>query len=321
MSEHNKNAFRVESDDEPASRSLAEPAPGPVCDASHPLAEYNSQTGNFVIDAPAVDLSAALSAESSADLSAALSAEALAEAEASAKAEASSCGALAEQDADFEPVPIRARHDGWTPERQRQFLVELADCGIVKEAAARVGMSEKAAGQLRHRAEGTPFHDAWDRALEAGMGRIHSVAFERAIEGVPKPIFYGGKQVGEQRLYDNRLLLALLAKAGQPFDSLRASRVHDRWEDYLEAVENGWSRPRTRLEDSDDAWIWKDDDGTWWTFFPPPDGCEVSEQGEYGDDDYRRTLTPAELEAVQAMHDRRRERECAERDRFFGLEK
>src|SRR5688572_11146358 len=52
-----------------------------------------------------------------------------------------------------DPVRLRWRQDGWTPARQRQFLEELADCGIVKEAAARVGMSAKAAWQLRRRAE------------------------------------------------------------------------------------------------------------------------------------------------------------------------
>ena len=226
-----------------------------------------------------------------------------------------------EEPADFEPVRLRARHDGWTPERQRQFLVELSDCGIVKHAAARVGMSEKAAWQLRHRSEDTPFHSAWERALEAGMGRLHSVAFERAIEGVPRPVFYGGKQIGEQRLYDNRLLLSLLGKAGRPFDPSRAIPVRNRWEEYLEAVEKGWRRPQPRLEGSRDDCMWTDEDGTWWTFFPPPDDCEVTEKGEYGDEEYCRTLSPAELEAVLAMEEREYDRDCAERDRFFGLEK
>ena len=222
---------------------------------------------------------------------------------------------------DPDPVRLRYRSDGWTPERQRQFLVELADCGIVKEAAGRVGMSEKAAWELRRRADDTPFHSAWEGALEAGMRRLHSIAYERAVLGTPKPIFYRGEQIGEQRIYDNRLFLSLLGKAGQPFDTHRAIVVRNRWEDYLEAVEHGWRRPQPRLEIARDDYVWTNADGTWWTCFPPPDGHEVIEQGEYGEEDYSRTLSPPELEAVLALDESEHDLECAERDRFFGLEK
>jgi hypothetical protein len=30
---------------------------------------------------------------------------------------------------DFDPVALRARADGWTREKQRWFIEELADCG------------------------------------------------------------------------------------------------------------------------------------------------------------------------------------------------
>ena len=40
--------------------------------------------------------------------------------------------------APFDPVALRPRIDGWTPARQRAFIEELSDCGIVGEAAARV---------------------------------------------------------------------------------------------------------------------------------------------------------------------------------------
>jgi hypothetical protein len=52
---------------------------------------------------------------------------------------------------DFDPVTLRARCDGWTGEKQRWFIEELADCGIVREAAARVGMTEQSAMRLRRR--------------------------------------------------------------------------------------------------------------------------------------------------------------------------
>ena len=86
------------------------------------------------------------------------------------------------------PVPIRARIDGWTPDRQRAFIEALADCGIIREAAARVGMSEKSVARLRRRDDAAAFRTACDRALRLGASRLRSVAFERAVDelaGVP----------------------------------------------------------------------------------------------------------------------------------------
>jgi hypothetical protein len=65
-----------------------------------------------------------------------------------------------------EAAAPKPRHDGWTRLRQRLFLEELADCGIVTHAAARAGMTRQSAWRLRRRSEGTPFAQQWDEALE-----------------------------------------------------------------------------------------------------------------------------------------------------------
>ena len=49
----------------------------------------------------------------------------------------------------FYPVPLRATHHGWTPERQAHFIGWLAETGSVSAACERVGMSRKGAYQLR----------------------------------------------------------------------------------------------------------------------------------------------------------------------------
>jgi hypothetical protein len=51
--------------------------------------------------------------------------------------------------ADFETVPLRPRHDGWTAERQIAFIEKLADCGSVTVACKHVGMSRESARTLR----------------------------------------------------------------------------------------------------------------------------------------------------------------------------
>ncbi|HEY6817034.1 MAG TPA: hypothetical protein VI168_15970 [Croceibacterium sp.] len=62
----------------------------------------------------------------------------------------------------FVPVPLRARADGWTPERQARFIGLLAECGSVAEAARGVGMGRESAWRLRRRTGAGSFAHAWD---------------------------------------------------------------------------------------------------------------------------------------------------------------
>ena len=45
--------------------------------------------------------------------------------------------------------------------------------------------------------------------------------------------------------------------------------------------------------------VWETDEG-WWTDYPPPEGFDGEEQGEYGALKYRRTLTPEEQAVVDS---------------------
>ena len=110
----------------------------------------------------------------------------------------------------FDPVPLRFRHDGWTPERQERFIEVLAASGCVEHAARAVGKSVSSAYALKSRAEAQPFRLAWDAALEMGVKRLSEAALSRAIHGVAQPIFYKGEKVGERRHYDERLTMFLL---------------------------------------------------------------------------------------------------------------
>lgn len=110
----------------------------------------------------------------------------------------------------FTPVPVRARHDGWTVDKQYAFIEALAETGIVEEACRRVGMSRTAADNLRRRPYGTHFRRAWQAAVDYALHRLEESAHRRAREGVARPIFRGGEQVGEYRHYDERLTMFLL---------------------------------------------------------------------------------------------------------------
>jgi hypothetical protein len=102
------------------------------------------------------------------------------------------------------------RHDGWTAERQEAFLKALASCGCIREACATVGMSHVSAYRLRARPSAIAFRKAWDAALDCAMHRLEEAAVSRALNGVPRPVFYKGEQVGEWRHHDERLTMFLL---------------------------------------------------------------------------------------------------------------
>jgi hypothetical protein len=110
----------------------------------------------------------------------------------------------------FTPVPVRARRDGWTVDKQYAFIEALAETGIVEEACRRVGMSRTSADNLRRRPCGVHFRRAWEAAIDYSLYRIEEDAFTRSRRGVARPIFHKGEQVGEWRHYDERLTMFLL---------------------------------------------------------------------------------------------------------------
>ena len=87
----------------------------------------------------------------------------------------------------FTPVPLRARRDGWTPRRQRLFILRLARGLKPGAAASALGMSRKTAYELRAKPGAEGFDAAWRAALARAMrrrvdARPPSLA-ERALHG------------------------------------------------------------------------------------------------------------------------------------------
>jgi hypothetical protein len=233
----------------------------------------------------------------------------------------------------FEPVPLRHRRDGLTPEKQREFVEALADTGLVREAAARIGISEQAIARVRRRSDARDFDRACEAAQMFGARRLRSVAWERAIEGSLKGHYYHGELVSQERVYDNRLLIYLLGKTEHLLEPSAESRaVCEHWEPCMDALEQGVPAPQLvppdpdevdrQIVEEEDPQVWQQD-GRWWTFFPPPEGFDGEEEGDPGDGDYQRTLTADEEAAVTARDRSADEAElarcCAVRDRYFGL--
>lgn len=86
----------------------------------------------------------------------------------------------------FPPAQLKARHDGWTPERQIRFIAEPAATRSITRACKAVGKSREAAYTLRARPEAAAgFAIAWRLALEPDFTaeRRHS---PRAVQRLRK---------------------------------------------------------------------------------------------------------------------------------------
>jgi hypothetical protein len=124
---------------------------------------------------------------------------------------------------DFDAVPRKYRHDGWTPERQRAFIEALADTGSVSRAAVQVNMSTYGCYYLRRQPGAESFRCAWEAALDFGVQRLRDIAFERAIDGQLVPVFVAGKLLGFRRKKDDRLLMFCLRMNARGNDGRRLS--------------------------------------------------------------------------------------------------
>lgn len=112
--------------------------------------------------------------------------------------------------ATYTPVTLRARHDGWTAERQRIFLTALADTGCISEAARAAGIAQRSAYRLRNHAEGQAFAIAWERALQFATARLMTTAYERALKGGTRELWKDGALVASVRQPSDRVLMWLL---------------------------------------------------------------------------------------------------------------
>ncbi len=108
------------------------------------------------------------------------------------------------------PAAPRFHHDGWTPDVQTIFLETLMASGSVSEAARACGKTPAAAYKLRAHVNGTAFKAAWAQAIAVCTERVRDTALDRAFHGQLVPVFHKGEQVAEKRVFNDRLLIALM---------------------------------------------------------------------------------------------------------------
>ncbi len=129
----------------------------------------------------------------------------------------------------FTPVPRqRQRRNGWTDQRQREFISALAKCGSVSAAAKSIGMTSRSAYRLLDADGADEFARAWDEALDIGMERLRCDALERAIAGAWVPVYRRGKLVKVEHRKSDRLAIAMLSGRPAEAEAYRRTAVSRR---------------------------------------------------------------------------------------------
>jgi hypothetical protein len=148
----------------------------------------------------------------------------------------------------FDAVPVKARHDGWTQERQRGFIDRLVVTGSVAKSARAVGMTPQSARSLRKRKGAASFSRAWDRALESGRSYQIDVGLERSLMGERIPIVRNGRCIGEKLRHDNRLAMSVLNALDRMAERRRRQDPVDVLDRYLSFLDRRSAAGRGDIE-------------------------------------------------------------------------
>ena len=92
--------------------------------------------------------------------------------------------------------------------RRTRFLRKLAQTANVSASARAAGISKSAL--YDHRARHPAFAKAWDDAIGDALDALEQAVIDRAKDGVEKPVFFGGNQIGTVRSYSDALAMFLL---------------------------------------------------------------------------------------------------------------
>lgn len=103
---------------------------------------------------------------------------------------------------------MTVRRTDRTNRAREKFLLVLAECCNVSEAARAAGIGRSTAYEWRE--ADADFAAAWDAAEQEAADRLEREAWRRAVEGVDKPIVYQGEVTDTYKEYSDRMLEILL---------------------------------------------------------------------------------------------------------------
>ena len=110
-------------------------------------------------------------------------------------------------------VAARAAKTAADVRRRAIFLDVLRSTANVSRAARAAGLPTSSL--YRRRARSQAFAAEWDAAINEAIDSVEEELIRRARDGVERPVFYGGRQIGTMQVHSNDLLM-FLARARRP---------------------------------------------------------------------------------------------------------
>lgn len=100
------------------------------------------------------------------------------------------------------------RNKVWAADKRGVFLEDVRRTGNISAAARAANVPRRAVYQLRR--DDDDFRQALESATEEALDDLEAELRRRAVDGVERPVFYGGQQCGAIRNYSDRLGMFLL---------------------------------------------------------------------------------------------------------------
>ena len=130
--------------------------------------------------------------------------------------------------------------------RRTCFIELLRRTANVSRAAREAGLASSTV--YRQRAKSKAFAADWDNAVAEALDALEESVMERVRDGVSRPIFYGGEQVGTVRQYSDQLAMFIL-KSKRPEIYTRLPHPVAEAEEMTEAeAETEFDRRMARLK-------------------------------------------------------------------------
>lgn len=92
--------------------------------------------------------------------------------------------------------------------RKTCFVELLRRTANVSRAAREAGLAHSTV--YRQRARSKAFAAEWDDAIAEALDTLEEAVLARVRDGVPKPVFFGGAQIGTVRQYSDPLAMFIL---------------------------------------------------------------------------------------------------------------
>jgi hypothetical protein len=130
----------------------------------------------------------------------------------------------------------------WTRKKRAAFLDVVRVTGNISAGARAAGVTPAQA--YGHRKKDEDFRAAWDAALEGALDDLEGALRRRAVDGVEKDVYYGGKRCGGSVAYSDSLGMFLLrGRRKEIFGEGRVSAA----ENAVAAADIAKLNPRERL--------------------------------------------------------------------------